>query len=285
MAVHWVTGAASGIGAELARALLAQGHAVCAADLRREGLETLRDTAPDPARLHCAALDVRDAEAWAALLAQLLRRFGRLDVLHNVAGVLKPGYMETASAADVDFHVDVNLKGVMHGSQCAARQMLEQGGGHIINIASLAGLAPVPGLALYSASKFGVRGYSLAIAHELKGRGVKVTVVCPDAVQTPMLDLQREREEAALTFSGGAGLTVAAVRDAILGPVLRDAPLELTLPRGRGALSRLAGALPALSQPLLERFRQRGLREQARLRRGPAATPLAETDPPIEKPS
>jgi 3-oxoacyl-[acyl-carrier protein] reductase len=264
VAVHWVTGAASGIGAELARALLAQGHRVCAADLRREALDALAGAAGDPSCLLIAQLDVRDAAAWAALLEQILARFGRLDVLHNVAGVLRPGYVDDASAADVDFHIDVNLKGVIHGSQCAARQMLRQGSGHIINIASLAALAPVPGLALYSASKFGVRGYSLAIAHELKARGVKLSVVCPDAVQTPMLDLQRSREEAALTFSGGAGLTVAEVRDAILGPVLRDAPLELTLPRGRGALSRLAGALPALTQPLLERFRQRGLREQRR---------------------
>ncbi|HXG27223.1 MAG TPA: SDR family NAD(P)-dependent oxidoreductase, partial [Nevskiales bacterium] len=118
MKVYLVTGAASGIGAALARALLARGAAVCAADI-----QPMNALAGDPARLLSARLDVRDAQAWTALVERVVARWGRLDVLLNVAGVLKPGYVQETTAADVDFHIDVNLKGVIHGTRAAAQQM------------------------------------------------------------------------------------------------------------------------------------------------------------------
>ncbi len=258
----FVTGAASGIGRHLAAELLKRGARVLATDRNRDGLEALRQEAAAGERLWIESQDVRDALQWQQLIEQMAQRWGRVDVLMNVAGVIRPGWVQEGSPQDVDFHLDINAKGVMHGTHAAARQMLGQGAGHIVNIASLAGIAPIPGLSLYSASKFAVRGFTLAIAQELAPRGVKVTVVCPDAVQTPMLDLQIDYEQAAMTFSGNRVLTVTDVANVILGRVLQKAPLEVMIPGSRGWLAKLASAFPNLNARMLESLRRKGQKRQ-----------------------
>jgi NAD(P)-dependent dehydrogenase (short-subunit alcohol dehydrogenase family) len=262
MKTYLITGAASGIGRHLALSLLARGERVCATDINEDALQTLRGDVAQLDNLWLQALDVRDAPAWEALVQAIGERWGGLDVLLNVAGFLKPGYAHEADAEDVHRHLDINTKGVMFGTQAAARHMLPRGRGHIVNIASLAGIAPVPGLTLYSASKFAVRGYSLAAAYELRQHGIKVTVVCPDAVKTPMLDLQVAYEQAALTFSGNRPLTVDEVTDAVLNCALTRAPLEITLSRSRGLLAKVASFFPGLSVVLLNALRRRGLARQ-----------------------
>jgi short-subunit dehydrogenase len=262
MKTFLVTGGASGIGAQLAMALLQRGERVCAVDINPAPMEALKASAAMPEQLWIASLDVRDAAAWDALLDQLKQRWNQLDVLVNVAGVLKPGYCYESTAAEVDFHIDINTKGAIHGTRAAARLMKAQGHGHIINIASLAGIAAVPGLSLYSASKFAVRGYSLAAALELRDSGVKVTVVCPDAVQTPMLDMQVNYDQAALTFSGSRSLTTQEVVAAILDRALTKAPLEITLPASRGFVSKLASFFPGLSALVLDSLLKKGRQKQ-----------------------
>lgn len=266
-----VTGAASGIGAELARQLLAGGARVCACDLNLPAMQPLQANAGE-GQLRIEALDVRDAAAWNRVVDSLVADWGALDVLANVAGVLRENWVHQASAEDVHFHFDINLKGTVFGMQAALRHMLPAGAGHIINIASLAGLSPVPGLGLYSASKFAVRGYSLAAGMELASKGIAVTAVCPDAVQTPMLDIQKDKEQAALTFSGPRALTVVEVVAAILGPVLHKRPLELALPGWRGATAKFANAFPATGAKVLKLFVKAGRRRQQALRGGQDST-------------
>jgi 3-oxoacyl-[acyl-carrier protein] reductase len=263
---YLVTGAASGIGAQLATALLQRGERVCATDVNPAPMESLQAFANTPEQLWIAALDVRNAAAWDSLFDQLQQRWGQLDVLVNVAGVLKPGYCHESTAADVDFHIDINTKGTIHGTRAAARLMKAQGHGHIVNMASLAGIAAIPGLSLYSASKFAVRSYTLAVAQELRDSGVKLTVICPDAVQTPMLDLQVDYEQAALTFSGGRSLSTQEVVDAILDRALTKAPLEITLPASRGFVSKLANFFPGLSVLVLGGLLRKGRRKQKQAR-------------------
>ena len=263
--IHFVTGAGSGIGAQLVRSLLARGDRVAAADINEAAMRPLQDEPGAAERLLVLALDVRDAAAWDARIQAVIARWGRLDTLMNVAGVLRSGYCWEATAADVDFHFDINTKGVVHGTCAAARQMVAQGHGHIVNVASLAGLAPVPGLSLYSASKFAVRGYSLAAAMELRDKGVKLTVVCPDAVQTPMLDIQKDDAHAELTFSGTRSLTAREVGDAIIA-ALKTQPMEIALPPTRGAISKFAGCFPATAVGTLDLLRARGRKRQQRER-------------------
>ena len=264
--VHLVTGAASGIGAHLAAELLRRGARVCAADVNTAALAALHAHA-DNDQLMTAALDVRDPAQWTALVDQVRARWHGLDVLMNVAGVIRPGWIHAFTAEDVHLQLDVNTKGVIFGTQAAVRVMLEQGRGHIINIASLAGVAPVPGLALYSASKFAVRGFTLAAAFELREKNVRVTAICPDAVQTPMLDQQVDREEAAMTFSGSAApLTVEDIGRAVFERALPHAPLEITLPGHRGAMAKFGSAFPAASVGLLARLRELGRARQLQRR-------------------
>ena len=268
-----VTGAASGIGRHLTQRLLQQGERVCAADVQLAALEQLQqelETSGLNEQLLIHSLDVRDAQAWEALFGELADQWGGVDVLLNVAGVLKPGYSWEISPQDVDFHLDINTKGLILGTAAAARVMKAQGQGHIVNIASLAGVSPVPGLCLYSASKFAVRGFSLSAAVELKEHGVHVTCVCPDAVVTPMLDAQQHHQQAAMTFSGSKALSVEDISDAVLGKVLRKAPLEVLLPDSRGLLAKLSSLNPRVLLGLHKAMVKKGLKKQ-RLYRGEGA--------------
>jgi 3-oxoacyl-[acyl-carrier protein] reductase len=263
-----LTGAASGIGRHLAGRLLEEGHRLLATDADEGRLRAAaRDEAWPSERLRLRVHDVRDAPAWPEVVDLALRTWGRLDVMLNVAGVLRPSRVHAHDAADVDLHLDVNAKGVIHGTRAAAARMVEQGHGHVVNMASLAGHCPVPGLALYAASKFAVRGFSLAAALELRPHGVHVSVVCPDAVQTPMLDRQVAFPEAALSFSGSRPLTVEEVARVIVETVLVKRPLEVLIPGPRGVLARATSVWPGLALRLAPLMTRRGVeRQQALLR-------------------
>lgn len=253
-----VTGAASGIGRHLVGAALQRGWQVLATDLRAEALAAAAREDGWSQAAHRRPLDVRDPQAWEDAVAQAVDELGGLAVLVQCAGYLQPGWVHEVDATEVDRHLDVNVKGVVHGTRAAAAAMVAAGRGHIIHVASLAGVAPVPGLSLYAASKFAVRGFGLSIADELAPHGVAVTVLCPDAVQTPMLDKQRGREEAALTFSGGRALRVEELAQEIFDRILPGRPREVLLPRWRGWLAKLASAAPGLAARLLPHLRAKG---------------------------
>jgi 3-oxoacyl-[acyl-carrier protein] reductase len=262
-----LTGCASGIGRHLAGALSARGHVVVATDLDEAGLARAADAQGwDRSRVTLRGLDVRSEQGWDAAVEAAVSAHGRLDVLMNIAGYLQPAYVADIAARDVDLHLDVNVKGVVLGTRAAARRMIAQRAGHIVNIGSLASLAPVPGLSLYSASKFAVRGFTLAAATELQAHGVAVTLVMPDAVDTPMLDKQVPFEEAAMTFSGPRALTVEDIERLIVDTVLPSRPLEVTIPRSRGLLARFANTAPAAVQRLGPRLVELGKRRQARIK-------------------
>ena len=261
--VFLVTGCASGIGRDLADALVAAGARMVATDRDIEALERhARERAWPTDRVITRLLDVTQPEDWARVVEETRARFDRIDVLLNVAGYLLPGWVHEVDETAVHRHFDVNLKGVVFGTRAASSVMVEQGFGHVVNVASLAALAPIPGLALYSASKYAVRAFSLAAAQELRPHGVAVTVVCPDAVRTPMLELQRDYEQAAMTFSGPRVLEPAEVTGAILGPVLQRAPLEVFLPRSRGWLARVADVFPTTALTIGPILRKRGRSKQ-----------------------
>lgn len=265
--VMLLTGCASGIGRHLAGALSARGHRVLATDLDAAALAAqAKERGWSDERVRLRALDVRSEGDWEAALDLAAEAFGPVDVLMNIAGYLKPAYATDAATRDIELHLDVNVKGVVLGTRAAARRMVAAGRGHIVNFGSLASLAPVPGLCLYTASKFAVRGFSLAAATELARHGVAVTLVMPDAVQTPMLDLQLGYDEAALTFSGDRPLTVEDIERVIVERVLPRRPMELTIPLSRGSLARVANAAPAMSAWLAPLLRGKGRKNQARLK-------------------
>ena len=266
MKIHLITGAASGIGFELARTLLQRGDTVVACDLNIQPMEELRAHATERNHLQLQQLDVRDAAQWEAAV-QSTSNYGRIDTVMNVAGVMRVNLIDTVPDSDIDLMLDVNTKGTILGTQAAYRVMRRQkddrGRGHIINIASLAGVAPIPGAALYTASKFAVRGYSLAVAQELKPYGIALTVICPDAVSTPMVAPYVATPEAAVIFSGARLLTIQEVVDAIVNRAMVKRPIEITLPRSRATLAKIASAWPGLAGRLAATMTRRGLRNQA----------------------
>lgn len=265
-----LTGGASGIGRRLVKDLVERGHSGFATDVNLAGLEAAARADGWPAdRVGTLALDVRSASAWQAALDATVARFGAVELLCNIAGYLKPGYCHELAVEEIDRHLDINVKGIMLGTRVVGAYLASRGAGHIVNIGSLASLAPVPGLGLYAASKFAVRGFSLASAQELLPLGVAVSLVMPDAVQTPMLDLQVDYPEAAITFSGSAALSVEQIANLICDEVLPHRPLEVTIPLGRGALARFANLFPAVAAKLGPRFAKKGAAEQARRKTKP----------------
>ncbi|MEM7587513.1 MAG: SDR family oxidoreductase [Acidobacteriota bacterium] len=268
----FVTGCASGIGRHLADQLLARGHRVFATDIDLDGLRRHAESAGWPEdRSRVERLDVCDPEAWAEAMQNAVEAWGGVDVALNVAGYIRPGRSFEADDADVHRHFDINVKGVVFGTRAAASVMREhatdaEDRGHIINIASLASLAPIPGISLYSASKYAVRAFSLAAAEELRLEGIALTVVCPDAVATPMLDKQLDYPEAAMTFTAPRFLTVEDVSNVILGRVLRRRPLIVAIPRWRGWLARLGDLSPRSARLLAKLMSRQGLKKQQALR-------------------
>ncbi len=259
--VVWLTGCASGVGLHLTDAFLARGARVFATDIDLDGMRhAARANGWDAGRLLMRRLDVSDRSAWDALYTELIGAWGRFDMLFNVAGVIRPGRLVEATEQDVDFHFRANLSGVINGCQVAARHMCAQGRGHIVNLSSLAGVAAIPGIGLYSASKHAVRAYSLVLAEELEPSGVAVTVICPDAIETPMLTRQEDYEEAAMTFSGSAPLSVKDISTVVFDRVIPDRPIEVAVPASRAFLAKLAGAFPGINHRLAGHLRRRGLK-------------------------
>src|SRR5262245_46377283 len=226
-----VTGAASGIGRHWAQVLAAREgeYRLALADIDASGLRAVFASS-DCVRLH--VLDVRSVADWRAVADDTIERFGRIDYLFNIAGGGRPGFLLDVPMELVDTTIDVNLKGQIYGMKLVAPVMVRQGAGHIINVASLAGVSPTPGHELYSAAKCGLRAVSLAAAVRLRPRGVFVTVVCPDLVDTPALarHLELDPRDVALIHSGPRALSISDVERAFWS-AMRARPLEVLVPR------------------------------------------------------
>ncbi len=240
-----VTGAANGIGNALALALAAEGAALVLVDIDADGLGALRTTfGGDGLRANVARVDVRDAAALEELARSTVAGFGRVDAVVNCAGIVIPGAIDSCPARDITRQLDTNLGGSINVTRAFVPWFKRQGAGHLVLIASLAGLVPLPGESIYAASKFAVRGFAHSIAHELRGTGIAITVVCPDSTRTRMLEIEAADPGSSLSFSSPA-MEPEEVAGAIIG-ALRRPRLEVTIPGFRGRLIRWLGAMPAL---------------------------------------
>lgn len=184
--VALVTGAGSGIGVALSRALAGAGAVVHCTDLDGDAAARTAQALGGPAT--SARLDVTDAAAVQGEVEALVARHGRIDLLFNNAGICFGGETEHLTLDQWNLIIDVNLRGVVHGIAAAYPQMIAQGSGHIVNTSSMGGLTPGGLLTSYVATKHAVVGLSLALRSEAHAKGVGVTVVCPGAVDTPILD-------------------------------------------------------------------------------------------------
>ena len=181
-----VTGAGSGIGAASAARFALEGAAVAVADVRLRKAEevaaAIRDTGG-----HAIALevDVAHADSVQAMVAATVAEYGRLDVLFNNAGTLRPGTAEELSPQDWDFVMAVNVRSVFLGAKYAVPVMRSQGGGSIVNTASISGLHGDGGSVVYAASKAAVINLTRALSTDHAPEGIRVNAICPGTIQTP----------------------------------------------------------------------------------------------------
>lgn len=183
-----VTGASSGIGEATVRALAAAGAGVVAGARRRERLEALvASVEAAGGRAVAVEADVTRRPDVEALAVRAREAYGGLHVWVNNAGLMPLSPLEDLRVDDWERMVDVNLKGVLYGLAAALPPMIESGGGHIVNVGSLAGRRPFPGGAVYSATKFAVRALTWGMHLELGGEhNVRVTDVQPGVVDTEL---------------------------------------------------------------------------------------------------
>jgi NAD(P)-dependent dehydrogenase (short-subunit alcohol dehydrogenase family) len=186
--VAFVTGGASGIGAALATELADGGAEVWIGDRQLDAARELaQGLNSDGARAHAIELDVRSYPAFEGAIAEAIQLSGRIDYLFNNAGIGVGGEIDSYTLDDWNDVFDVNLKGVVHGIQAVYPIMIRQHSGHIVNTASMAGLVAAPGSASYTATKHAVVAISKVLRVEGERHGIRVSVLCPGAIRTPIL--------------------------------------------------------------------------------------------------
>ncbi|MDJ0922811.1 MAG: SDR family oxidoreductase [Henriciella sp.] len=185
----FITGAASGIGAETARLFSKKGWFCGLYDIDEPGLQAIESEIGE-ANCHTARLDVTNREDWAsAIQAFGDRTEGRMNVLFNNAGIGRHGWMEDIPPEESDLVIDVNVKGVVNGIYASLPLLKQTSGARIVNTASTAGVVGSPQLAVYSATKFAVRGLTEALDVEFSELGIRVTSLMPWFIDTPILDM------------------------------------------------------------------------------------------------
>ncbi|MFD4371040.1 SDR family oxidoreductase [Streptomyces sp. NPDC058486] len=259
-----VTGAGRGLGRRIARLLVARGHQVLVTDV---DAATARATAAELGdRAVAMAVDVRDQAEVEAARDAIVARAGRLDVWVNNAGVLVTGPAWEQDAATRRLMIEVNALGTINGTVAAIGAMRGAGGGHVVNIVSLAGLTAVAGEAVYAASKHAAIGFSLSTMADLRAAGIKdidISCLCPDGIWTPMLHDKLDDPASALSFSGTLlqpGDVVEAVRKVLDRPRLVTA-----VPGRRGLAARLADFAPSVGLAAVPWVAARGRRAQRKL--------------------
>ncbi|MEB3031994.1 SDR family NAD(P)-dependent oxidoreductase [[Mycobacterium] nativiensis] len=184
-----VTGAGSGIGRATAIRFAKLGAYVVVSDIDLEAAQaTTAMIRGNGNRASAAQLDVTSPDEWEAFARDVLADHGYADVLVNNAGMLVGGPFLALSPTDWDRQLSVNLMGVIHGCRVFGAQMVEHGGGHIVNIASAAAFTPTPVMSAYSVSKAGVKMLTECLRLELGPKGVGVSAICPGVINTNIGD-------------------------------------------------------------------------------------------------
>lgn len=249
-----VTGAGGAIGSAICRGLAARGYDIVAVDVDGTGLAALSETSP--ARITPHRCDLTDPAARAGLVSTV---GADCDLLVHVAGVVVTTPFEKVTDAEVDREFGVNLLAPVHLTR-ALYPALQESGGHVVAIVSIGGMLPLGESPGYSASKFGLRGFLLALAARTRETGVRVSIVNPGSVDTPMLRHEAASGGSALNFLG-TPLTPQRIADRVFGLVDRPR-VETNVPRSDGWMVKAGMLMPGLTLralPWIARLARRNL--------------------------
>ena len=258
-----ITGGSEGVGAATARRFAAAGANLVLAARTRKKLEAIAEELRGQTRIITVAMDVADTDACLNLFKKAQFEFDSVHVLVNNAGAHIRGAVEQMDADDLARMIDVNLRAPIVLSRLALPFIKESGGGAIINVASLAGRTPVPGAATYSASKFGLRAFTFALAQEQRNLGVKIAAVSPGPISTGFILSDIDTVED-VTFSQPMS-TPDQVAVEILKLCHNDKP-ERSMPPASGLLTTMTYLFPALGRLALPMLEARGQRVKRQLK-------------------
>jgi len=258
-----ITGGSEGVGAATARLFAEAGANLMLVARGKKKLEAIADDLRDKTRVEIFAMDVADVDACVDVFKKAQFEFGSVDILVNNAGYHARGLVEAVAADELARMVDVNLRSPIILSRIALPYLREAGGGAIINMGSLAGRVIYPGASGYSATKAGLRLFTLGMAEELRGTGIKVGLVSPGPVSTGFImdDIDKVSD---ITFSQpitSATDVAQAVLDLCSNTIQDEA-----LPKISGVLTTVIGLMPWLGRALRPSLERKGQRVKKELK-------------------
>jgi short-subunit dehydrogenase len=258
-----ITGGSQGVGAAVARLFAEAGANLMLVARDKKNLETVAEELRDKTKVEIFAMDVTDADACVDVFKKAQFEFGRVDILVNNAGYHARGTVEAVDAAVLANVVDVNLRAPIMLSRIALPYLREAAEGAIINIGSLAGRVIYPGAATYSATKAGLRSFTLALAEELRGSRVKVGLVSPGPISTEFImdDIDKVSD---ITFSQpmSSAEEIAQIVLDLCGNNIR----EESVPKKSGVLATVIGLMPWLGSLLRPSLERKGQRAKKRIK-------------------
>lgn len=258
-----ITGGSEGVGAATARLFADHGANLVLVARGKRKLERIAEELREKTRVEIIAMDVSDADACENIYKKANFEFGGVDILVNNAAYHERGPVESISANDLAAMIDVNLKAPILLSKLAVKYMKESGGGAIINVGSLAGRTPVPGAAIYSATKFGLRAFTFALGEEIKDSGIKLAVVSPGTIMTGFITDNFDAV-ADVNFSQPI-VTVEEVAQEIVN-LVSNKKRECALPAASGLLTTVSYVFPWLWRLLYPLLVRKGRRVKRQLK-------------------
>lgn len=258
-----ITGGSEGVGAAVARKFAGAGANLVLAARGKKKLDKIAEELREKTNVAILAMDVADPDACANLFKKAEFEFGKVNVLINNAGCHERGHVENTSVEDLGTMIDVNLKAPIILCRLAIPHIRDAEEGAIVNVASLAGRTPVPGAATYSASKFGLRAFTFALAEELRDSNIKLAVVSPGPIDTGFImsniDVVND-----LTFSQPMS-TAEEVADEIFKLCINAKP-ERSMPPISGFLTMLIYLIPAIGRALRPALAAKGRRVKRQIK-------------------
>ena len=258
-----ITGASAGVGAACARAFAAQKANLVLVARGQQGLDIIEEELSAQTKVLTVAMDVSNVEQCLALLVKAEEEFGTVDVLVNNAGMHSRGDLETVDPADVGAMVDINIRAPLVLSCAAIPYLRRTGGGGIVMVGSLAGMAPLQGAATYSGTKAGLRAFAYALADEMRGTRIHVGVVSPGPIDTGFIMDEIDKVED-IVFSQPMS-SPGDVADAVLKIAAGD-KLEIPMPAASGKLTNLGYLFPKLRRYLRPKLYAKGRKNKDKYR-------------------